>query len=97
MATDAPVPRLALSVQECCEAIGCSRHYFTEHVAAELPMVRRGRKRLVPVSVLERWLVEAALVRLGDRRLTLEEQRVVVQATRTPSRVRWPDWWQVKV
>lgn len=45
--------------------------------------------------VLEPWLVEAALARLGDRRLTREEQEVVVLAVRTPRKVRWPDWWEV--
>ena len=41
---------------------------------------------------LEPWFVEAALERLGDRRLTLEEQEIVVKATRTPKKVKWPDW-----
>ena len=45
--------------------------------------------------VLEPWLVEAALARLGDHRLTLEKQQIVADATRTPSKVRWPDWWEV--
>jgi hypothetical protein len=44
---------------------------------------------------LEPWLVEAALVRLGDRRLTAEEQKTVVKATRTPWKVNWPEWWEV--
>lgn len=44
---------------------------------------------------LEPWLVEAALARLGDRRLTLEEQQIVVKAARTPWKVNWPDWWEV--
>lgn len=43
--------------------------------------------------VIEPWLVEAALARLGDRRLTAQEQRTVVAATRTPHKVRWPAWW----
>ncbi len=43
--------------------------------------------------VLEPWLIEAALARLGDRRLTLAEQQLVVVATHTPSKVQWPDWW----
>jgi Family of unknown function (DUF5681) len=43
--------------------------------------------------MLEPWLVEKALARLGDGRLTAEQQRVVVQATRTPWKVRWPEWW----
>jgi Family of unknown function (DUF5681) len=41
---------------------------------------------------LEPWLVEAALARL-DRTLTPAEQRTILQATRTPHKVRWPEWW----
>lgn len=44
---------------------------------------------------LQRWIVEAALTRLSPRRLSIEEQRVVVDATRTPHKVNWPDWWSV--
>jgi hypothetical protein len=43
--------------------------------------------------LLEPWLVEAALTRLDDRRLSRAEQRTVWQATRKPTKVRWPDWW----
>lgn len=50
------VPRLALSVQEACEALGCSWDYFAEHVSPELRIVRRGRRKLIAVSELERWL-----------------------------------------
>lgn len=42
---------------------------------------------------LKAWLVEAALSRLGDRRLTAAEQREVWNATRKPETVNWPDWW----
>lgn len=42
---------------------------------------------------LNPWIVETALARLGERRLTLAEQREVWNATRTPSKVRWPEWW----
>ena len=42
---------------------------------------------------IEPWLVEAALARFGDRRLTGDEQKVVYQCTRTPWKVRWPEWW----
>jgi hypothetical protein len=41
---------------------------------------------------LEPWIVEAALTRL-DRTLSPAEQRIVVEATRTPHKVRWPEWW----
>lgn len=42
---------------------------------------------------LKPWIVEAALARLGDRRLSKEEQRVVLAVTRTPHKVKWPRWW----
>lgn len=45
--------------------------------------------------MLEPWIVELALSRLGDQRLSPEEQAKVVEAVRTPNKVRWPDWWQV--
>ena len=44
---------------------------------------------------LEPWLVERALERLGDRRLSREEQEKVLKATRTPKKVKWPHWWEV--
>lgn len=44
--------------------------------------------------MLEPWIVEAALARLRDRRLSRAEQQVVLAATRIPHRVSWPDWWE---
>ncbi|MHA7819621.1 MAG: DUF5681 domain-containing protein [Erythrobacter sp.] len=44
---------------------------------------------------LNPWIVEAALEHLGDERLNVDEQREVWDATRTPHKVRWPDWWAV--
>jgi hypothetical protein len=44
---------------------------------------------------LRPWIVEAALARLGDRRLTADEQRAVIDSTRTPEKVSWPNWWTV--
>jgi hypothetical protein len=41
---------------------------------------------------LEPWLVEAALARLPQT-LSPADQRTIVEATRTPHRVRWPEWW----
>ena len=43
--------------------------------------------------LLKPWIVEAALARLGSRRLSLQEQRTVLKSTRTPEKVRWPQWW----
>ena len=62
-----------------------------------LRMARRlDRYRETRRIMLEPWIVEAALARLGARRLTREEQAVVTRATRSPTKVRWPDWWEVK-
>ena len=44
---------------------------------------------------LEPWLVEAALARLGNRRLRRDEQELVLKSTRTPQKVNWPGWWEV--
>jgi hypothetical protein len=41
---------------------------------------------------LEPWLVEAALARLPQT-LSPADQRIVVKATRTPHKVKWPEWW----
>lgn len=42
--------------------------------------------------LLEPWLVEAALARLPVP-LSPTDQRIIVNATRTPRKVRWPEWW----
>lgn len=42
---------------------------------------------------LSPWIVEMALTRLADRKLDVAEQREVRNATRTPQKVRWPEWW----
>lgn len=61
VAVDAPeVPRLALTKHEAAHALGVSIDFFDEHIAPELRMVRRGRRRLIPVRELERWLQENA-------------------------------------
>jgi Family of unknown function (DUF5681) len=58
--------------------------------------VKQDRSRSTARMMLEPWLVEVALARLGGRRLTLDEQSEVMRATRTSHRVRWPDWWEAK-
>ena len=45
--------------------------------------------------LLEPWIVEAALSRFEEKQLTPQEQEIVLKATRTPTKVRWPDWWVV--
>lgn len=53
-----PVPRLALSIEEACAALGVGWDFFNEHISPELRLVRRGRRKLVAVRELERWLAE---------------------------------------
>jgi excisionase family DNA binding protein len=53
-------PRLAVSPDEAAEILGVSRDYFDEHVIGELRVVRRGRRILVALTELERWLDRAA-------------------------------------
>ena len=59
------VPRLALSKAEAAEALGVSVDFLEEHVMGELRVVRRGRRRLIPLSELERWLDESSARTLG--------------------------------
>jgi excisionase family DNA binding protein len=52
--------RLAVSPDEAAAALGVSRDYFDEHVISELRIVRRGRRILVSLAELERWLDRSA-------------------------------------
>ena len=54
------IPRLALTPAEAAASIGVGPDFFDTNVAPELRIVRRGRKRLVPIAELERWLMENA-------------------------------------
>ena len=60
--------RLALSKREASEALGVSVDFFEEHVMHELRMVRRGRRRLIPIGELERWLEANAELTVGRSR-----------------------------
>jgi hypothetical protein len=68
-------------------------------VTGALEHLRMGKKLCAFTDtarvLLEPWVVEAALARLGDQPLTVEEQRTVMAATRTPWKVTWPGWWSV--
>jgi hypothetical protein len=59
--------------------------------------VRRNRRSEENVRLeLKPWIVQAALSRLGERQLTPDEQRIVVEAMRNPEKVDWPLWWSVR-
>ena len=60
--------RLALSPDEAAACLGISRDFLDQHVMPELRIVRRGRRRLIPIRELERWLDrEAARVLETDQ------------------------------
>lgn len=60
--------RLAYSPAEASAALGVSRDFFDEHIACELRCIRRGRRKLFPLTELHRWLGANALLPLGDER-----------------------------
>ena len=39
------------------------------------------------------WIVEKALDQFADRQLSIGAQKTVWDATRTPRKVNWPEWW----
>lgn len=59
---------LSLSRAEAAEALGISLRHFEEHVQPHIRLVYLGRRRLVPVSELERFLAENARRPVGDER-----------------------------
>jgi excisionase family DNA binding protein len=54
-------PRLALSPDEAASVLGVSRDYLDEHVIGELRVVRRGRRILISLEELERWLDHSSI------------------------------------
>lgn len=65
--TGSSVARLALSKAEAAAALGVSVDFLEQHVMAELRIVRRGRRRLIPVREIERWLEREAALTLEAR------------------------------
>jgi len=62
------VPRLTLSIDEAAAALGVSRDSLEREVLHELRTVRVGRRRLVPVRELERWVERNAACVADDLR-----------------------------
>jgi excisionase family DNA binding protein len=53
-------PALALTVEQAAAAMSVSYDTFHEQIEPELAIVRIGRRKLIPVAELERWLVKKA-------------------------------------
>jgi excisionase family DNA binding protein len=56
MSDGGEMPRLALNVREACEALGVSWDTWQRHIADDVKIVRLGRRKLIAVAELERWL-----------------------------------------
>lgn len=56
----AAVPRLALDINEACAALGVSWKLWREQIEPHVKIVRIGRRKLVAVAELERYLAENA-------------------------------------
>jgi excisionase family DNA binding protein len=52
----ATVPRLALTVTEACQSLGVSWDTWHEAIESDIRLVRLGRRKMIPVHELERWL-----------------------------------------
>jgi hypothetical protein len=53
-------PALALSIEQAHQALGISWDTWKSHVECEVRIVRIGRRKLVPVTELQRWLDDHA-------------------------------------
>jgi hypothetical protein len=57
---EAPIPRVALTPPEAAAALGVGPDFFDVNIRPELKVIRRGSKRLIPVSELQRWCEQNA-------------------------------------
>ncbi len=63
-----PLPRGALSPEEAAAWLGIARSTFYAEVLGDLKVVQIGRRKLIPVRELERWLDRRASYPLGGPR-----------------------------
>jgi hypothetical protein len=59
--------RLALSKAEAAGVLGVSLDFFEDHILPELSVKRRGRRVLVPMAALHKWLEQEISGNAGDR------------------------------
>jgi hypothetical protein len=63
------VPRVGLTVVEASQALGISDDCFRKHVLPGLRIVRLGRRRVIPVAELQRFVNAHAGVLLESERV----------------------------
>jgi hypothetical protein len=52
------IPALALGVEQACQALGVSWDTWRAHIEPDVKLVRLGRRKLIAVTELQRWLEE---------------------------------------
>jgi hypothetical protein len=52
-------PALALTIEQACAALSVSWDTWREHIEPDVRVVRCGRRKLVAVTELERWLADS--------------------------------------
>lgn len=62
----APIPRFALTPAEAAASIGVGPDFFDANVRPRLRLIREGRKVLVPVVELERWVEQTASTPIAE-------------------------------
>ena len=75
---NAVVP-LVLSIDQAADALAISRDSFERHVMADLRLVRIGRRLLVPLHELERWIEHEMAIPLVAELSTSTSQRAFVE------------------
>lgn len=65
---EAAAPLLGLSLDQAAASLSVSRDFFDEHIRPGLRVVRLGRRVIVPVRELERWLAANVSLAVGEER-----------------------------
>jgi hypothetical protein len=49
-----------MTVREARKYVGCSDDFWRKHVLPEIPVVRKGSRRIFPRGLLDAWLLDNA-------------------------------------
>jgi hypothetical protein len=62
------IPRITLTQTEAADSLGVSVDFFAEYVKPDVPVIRKGSKRLYRVRDLDAWAEQNAELTLGGVR-----------------------------
>ena len=55
------IARVTLTIDEAASALGISRDHLERHVLGDLRVIYSGRRRLIPITELHRWVERQAV------------------------------------